>query len=145
VTQSPGWYTDAVMSDWINRVLAGGAWLQAKRNKHRDIFILKAMSNVYRADMGFAIDGSPLDLYEIEGLIRMAQLRAAGCHTGDSCNLEPLVSPQVNSLYAGKLRTVCLLYGLPSLHDPHRINKIESILHDTKGLKFIPPRSWIIT
>lgn len=97
--------------------MAGGAWLQAKRNKHRDIFILKAISNAHRAEMGFSIDESPLDLYEIEGLIRVAQLRAAGCHTGASCNLEPLVTSQKDSPYTWELEKIALRYGLPSLHD----------------------------
>jgi hypothetical protein len=144
------WYTYQAMDDvysWLGRVLTGGKWLKAKRNRQRDFFILKAIANGYTDKVGYSISGSPLDLRTVEGMIGEAQLVAAGCHTGDSCYLEPLVTSQEDLPYSWELKKIELRYGLPALNNPHRLHHIEEILFemsDSGKLKFHPPDKWSI-
>lgn len=120
-----------------------GFRLSAK--KRRDIFVLKAISNAHRSALGFAITDVPIDLRTIEGLIAAAQLTEAGCHTGDSCYIEPLVEPQHTAPYERQLKKVAWKYGLPSLGVPDRLKRIEAILLEMPDkLKWHPPDKWSI-
>ena len=137
--------------EWLEQVvdLLGNALdgFLTSRKKSRDIFILKALSNVHSNHVGFSIRKSPLHLNEIEGLLRMAQLIAAGSRTGDSCYFEPFVTSQDNSPYYRKLKKIEWRYGLPALNDPRRLNKIETILLDmtrSGKLRFHPPDRWSV-
>jgi hypothetical protein len=95
--------------------------------------------------LGFAITDVPIDLHTIEGLLAVAQLTEAGCHTGDSCYIEPLVEPEHTAPYERQLKKVARKYGLPGLHDPDRLRKIESILHGMADkLRWHPPDKWSI-
>jgi hypothetical protein len=130
---------------WLDKASKAVVWLQAERKKRRDIFVLKAVSNAHRTALGFAITDVPIDLRTIEGLIAAAQLTEAGCHTGDSCYIEPLVEPENTAPYERQLKKVARKYGLPSLDDPNRLKKIETILHDMPdNLKWHPPDKWSI-
>ena len=130
---------------WFDKAAKLVNWLRAGRKKRRDIFVLKAISNAHRAPLGFAITGIPLDLHAIEGLITQAHLVEAGCHTGESCYLEPMVQPGRTVPYTRQLNAVARKYRLPALHDPHRMKKIEAILLDMpESLHWHPPDRWSI-
>lgn len=137
-------YTVIAM-DWLGTSGKILSWLDTERKKRRDIFILKAITNAHSARVGFSIEKPQLDLREIEGLLTVAQLSEAGCHDGDSCYLSPLVTPEQVAPYRRALKRVEWKYGLPSLHDPRRLHKIEAILHEMSAtLKFHPPDKWSI-
>jgi hypothetical protein len=125
----------------------GLAFVQGSRKRDRDVFILKAITNAHDEQLGFSLHGSPLDLRQIEGMIAEAQLVAAGCHTGDSCYLEPLITSEEQAPYSWALKKVEWRYGLPALNHPHRLPHIEKILlemTESRKLKYHPPNKWSI-
>lgn len=131
---------------WIDTAWKIMTWFRKEQRKRRNIFIVKALTNPYKVPLGITLTDNLYDLRTIEGLLTVAQLAEAGCHTGDSCYIEPMVDPQITAHYRPQLRTVARKYGLPDIDDPQRLEKIEHILHDNDMLNWMPTRKgWSIT
>jgi hypothetical protein len=82
------------------------------------------------------------DLDTIESRVRIAQYEAA---IGEGIGLLP--TPEEEQRITGELRNVEKRYGLPSVRDPERSKKMETILHEMVNdnrLRFHPPNMWSI-
>jgi hypothetical protein len=116
------------------------------KRKGQYIFILKAITRLPEGHLLPPIQHPRFDLHTIESRVRIAQYEeATKMHDGSDMALMP--TPEEEQAFAGELRTVEEHYGLPSVHDPNREEKIEAILHrmvDDNKLRFHPPNFWSI-
>jgi hypothetical protein len=114
--------------------------LAQRRRQH--IFILKAMTKVPDGYVPAPVQHSRFDLYTIDNRVRLAQYAEA---VGEDIGLLPTIEEEQE--IARELCGVEKCYGLPSVRDPERRQKIEDILHEMVNdnkLRFEPPSMWSI-
>lgn len=81
---------------WIDTAWKIMTWFRKEQRKRRNIFIVKALTNPYKVPLGITLTDNLYDLRTIEGLLTVAQLAEAGCHTGDSCYIRANGGPSNN-------------------------------------------------
>jgi hypothetical protein len=124
----------------------GLAALRTTKRKRQQIFVLKAMAQLDPGQLMPPIQYPRYDLHTISNRIRIAQYETAlQMHGQGDMILMPSAAEEEQ--FVRELRKVERRYGLPSVRDPHRNERIEEILHrmvDDNRLRFHPPNMWSI-
>lgn len=124
----------------------GFAALHKSRRRRQHIFVLKAITQLDPGVLLPPLEYPRYDLHTINNRLKIAQYEEAiRMHDGGDINL--LLPPEEEHRFAAELKKVEKEYGLPSVRDPQRAQKVERILHDmveANKLIFYPPNTWSI-
>lgn len=120
--------------------------LKTTKRKRQNIFVLKAITKLPEGHLLPPVQYPRYDLHTIADHIRIAQYEEAlRMHDGSDMVLIP--TPEEEKQFAQELRTVEKRFGLPSVRDAERNEKIETVLHrmvDDNKLRYHPPNMWSI-